>query len=138
MTITAKSLGSWTEFSSDSFDDIIAASGLPGTWQWFPADTLLVPSDQVDDLTPPQLTSLSPTSIVGDLSYTTVTITGSNFVNDPQTNVLVDASPWPTTVVNSTTITFQARAGAASTMQIQVRNPNGQTSNALPLASTAP
>ncbi len=76
-------------------------------------------------LPPVSLSSVAPNSgsVVGGRS---VTITGSNFVNLPQTQVLFDLVPATSvTVVSGTTITATTPAHAAGAVEVRVVSPDG-------------
>ena len=72
----------------------------------------------------PILTKIAPTSAAAGGSNATLTITGTGFV--PQTQVLFNGSPLPTTFTSSSSITAvlnQADLGAAQVAQVAILNP---------------
>jgi hypothetical protein len=81
----------------------------------------------------PTLTTITP-DVVSPLGGTLVTLRGTNF--NSYTLVLFGLhAGMDETFVNSTTITIRAPAGTLGTSTVvTVRNPDGKTSNALPIA----
>jgi WD40 repeat protein len=72
----------------------------------------------------PVLTKIAPTSAAAGGNNATLTITGTGFV--PQSQVLFNGSPRPTTFTSSSSITStltQADLGAAQVAQVSISNP---------------
>ena len=84
---------------------------------------------------PPTLTSLTPDWVSVGIAVT-VDCVGSAFVDGAV--VVVDGVDQATTFLSPTTVIFVVDAAAAGTAQVSVRNPDGGTSNMLPLTYRQP
>lgn len=84
-----------------------------------------------DDMDPvpvgpaPTLASAAPPTLSAAAGPTTITLTGTNFVNGAKARV--DGADQTTTFISATSVSFSYDPSAAGTVQLSVRNPDGQT-----------
>jgi len=90
----------------------------------------------------PAIATLSPNPMTGSSSAQTLTINGSGFVSGSGLKVTVGGTAYQGSAVafvSSTQLTASVNVGTgAQSLPVQVTNPNGQASNSVSLAVTAP
>jgi hypothetical protein len=74
----------------------------------------------------PTITSTAPTTSSAAAAAATVTFTGTNYVNGAK--ILVNGAPQTTTFISATSVSFSYNPTVAGTVQLAVRNPDGQQS----------
>jgi hypothetical protein len=74
----------------------------------------------------PTLASAAPPTVSAAAAATTVTLTGTNFVSGAKARV--NAVDQTTTFISATSVSFSYDPAAAGTVQLSVKNPDGQTS----------
>jgi len=74
----------------------------------------------------PTLASAAPSTVSAAAAATTVTLTGTNFVNGAKARV--NAVDQTTTFISATSVSFSYDPSAAGTVQLSVKNPDGQVS----------
>lgn len=125
MAWTLKPLGSWgAATSSAPATDFPAALALPGTWRWYPANTLLVRKDQWGGLAaPPGVDSITPNHGPA-AGGTGVTLSGEALLGS--TGVTFGGTAATGFLVNDpATITCLTPAHAVGAVTVVVLNPRG-------------
>ncbi|RPI10934.1 MAG: hypothetical protein EHM63_02445 [Actinobacteria bacterium] len=74
----------------------------------------------------PTLASAAPPTVSAAAAATTITLTGTNFVSGAKARV--NAVDQTTTFISATSVSFSYDPSAAGTVQLSVKNPDGQTS----------
>ena len=77
----------------------------------------------------PTLASAAPPTLSAAAAATVVTLTGTGFVTGAK--VLVAGAPQTTTFIGATSVSFSYNPTVAGTVQLAVRNPDGQVSGNL-------
>jgi hypothetical protein len=130
VTWAIKPMGSWgAATSSAPVTDFPAVLALPGSWHWYPANTLAVRKDQWASLAAaPEVDSITPTGgPVG--GGTGLTIRGSGLIGS--TGVTVGGTAATGFLVNAdATITCITPAHAAGAVAVVVLNPRGNVTAA--------
>lgn len=83
----------------------------------------------------PTVTSVAPNTISAAAAIATFTVTGTNFVNGATGRT--DGLNQPTTFISATSLSFTFDPTVAGTVQVNVRNPDGQQSTNVPLTVAA-